>query len=103
MAAQDVPLGTPGQDDSQHAHTLHQGVATALADIRGQKIGPEEVAPPKDQPAPSFEPQTEADLEEIIEAEKGKPRTDPSKNFLKVLLGRLRKQHPQGLIKIKEN
>ncbi len=106
-SAQNEVVITPGQDDSQHAAGLQQEVADTLSAITGQKIEPESVTPAIDQTPVTQnnlheEPKTQADLQEIIDAEKGRPRTESSHNFLKILYGRLKKQNPGNDIKVKE-
>lgn len=97
----------PGQDSVAHSQPVRQNIAVSLGQIQNQQVDPAHLVPPSQQlitPPNDLSGgiKTEADLEEIINAEKGRPRTDPSRNFLKVLFGRLTKKHPNSLIKPKE-
>lgn len=77
-------------------------VAASLSDATGQKIDPSQVMPisqqhPLDKNLQDLleDPKPEKDWDDIVAGEKGRPRNEPSKNFLKMFLQRLRKQHPQ--------
>lgn len=99
----------PGIDTKSQAQDLQQNVAAIVSNITGTPLESAQVAPPStqspvDQSVKDLaeEPKTEVDLQEFIDAERGRPRTDPSRNFLKVFLGRLRKKNPGSVIKQEE-
>lgn len=93
--ADDQVVLKPGSDAPSHIQNLQENVAIHLSDATGKKFTPSQVAPVLDQHPLDDKIDTETSLEEIIAGEKGRPRTEPSKNFLKMLFQRLKKQNPQ--------
>lgn len=94
-------LVRPGTDAKVHRENLHQGVAASLGQMQGNSVDPKTLIPEDqkhfDHPLQQIlNPDTEADIEDIMAGIKGKPRTEPSKNFLKAFLGRLRKKNPDA-------
>lgn len=70
-----------------------------IADALG--VNPQEVAPASSQSpvqGQTDKPGGELDLEDIIAGEMGRPRTEPSKNFLTAFLSRLKKKNPGNVI-----
>lgn len=95
----------PGLNHPQQTQELQTQTAQALSRIQGTTVTPQQVQPPATQPAVAgsdlaSEPHPEADWDDIMAGFTGKPRTDSSRNFLKVLINRFRKQNPgQDIVK----
>lgn len=94
----------PGADAKVHANNLHQNVALSVGQMQGNPVDPKSLAPDIDQvPHNPLEqilnPETEADMEDFMAGMNGRPRSEPSKNFLKTFLSRLRKKNPESAIK----
>lgn len=94
----------PGAGAVAHTKDLHQNVASSLGQIQGAPVDPKDIAPETekhfDNPLQQIlNPETEADMEDFMAGMKGKPRTEPSKNFLKSFLGRLKKKNPDSEVK----
>lgn len=96
--AQNGGIIQPGSDNNIHSQNLQQNIAQSVAAISGQPVDQAQVIPPTQQPAvtdPLGENvKPEADWEDIWAGMKGRPRTEPSGNFLKTFLGRMRKKNP---------
>lgn len=97
----------PGRDSSTPVKNLHQNIAQNLNFLQNQPTDPGDLMPPT-QSSPLLpnwalmeKSGAEVDLEDMMAGEKGLPRTEPAKNFLGMLLLRLKKQNPQAEI-IKE-
>lgn len=91
----------PGADSTQHDQNLQQGVAVTLSDALGVQVTSAQVAPPASQSPKISEvlpenPKTEFDPQEFIDSEVNQKhvKSDPSRGFLGVLWGRIRKQNP---------
>ncbi len=100
-AAPAVVQVTAGVDTPSHVQPTHNKVADALGQLYNIQVAPESVQPVSTQHPITPEvaqvaskPVHEYDLQEILDGWKGKPRTEPSKNFLSILKDRLRKQSP---------
>lgn len=94
----------PGAGAAVHTKDLHQNIASSLGQMQGDPVDPKSLVPGSDQvPHNPLEqiinPETEADMEDFMAGMKGRPRTEPSKNFLKTFLGRLKKKNPESNIK----
>lgn len=97
-AAQREIIIQPGIDHPSTTNNLHNKIASSLSTALGQEIVPAQLVPTAQQlpeAALAQEPQPEMDLDDLYSGLKGRPRTDPSKNFLKVFLGRLKKKNPE--------
>ena len=97
--AQKGQIIQPGSDHPVNSQNLQNDIASSLSAALGQKISSAQVAPLDQQTVVSSElsqdPHPETDWDDLYNGLKGRPRTDPSKNFLKVFLGRLRKKDPE--------
>lgn len=88
----------PGSDHLAQTQQLQNNVSANLAILTGQTTPANQVVPIIQQPvlegslAENSNP--EMDLEDLMDGLKGRPRTDPSRNFLKIFLGRLKKKNP---------
>lgn len=94
----------PGSDASLHTKNLRHNVAASLGQIQGAPVDPNSLAPASEQKPDNpleqiINPETEADLDDFIAGMQGRPRTEPSKNFLKAFFSRMKKKHPQGIIR----
>lgn len=94
----------PGQDSAVQTKKLHQNLSTSLNQL-GENSTPTQLNPPQNQPPLTGEaaqetekPFFELDLEDIMEGEKGHPRTEPSKSFLAKFFEKLKKKNPKGEI-----
>lgn len=81
-----------------------QNIASSLGQIQGAPVDPKSLVPEVqhhfDNPLQQIiNPETEADMEDFMAGMKGRPRTEPSKNFLKTFLNRLRKKNPDAFLK----
>lgn len=98
-SAQKGQIIQPGTDHPASDQNLQNNIASSLSAALGAEITGPQVAPPA-QAAPvnnemASEPHPETDWDDFYNgALKGRPRTDPSKNFLKVFLNRLKKKNP---------
>ena len=89
----------PGVDTNAHANQLHKTAADAIFELTGVHPGAESTQPAGNQTPIQDQvkdlmskPKTEYDLHEIINAERGRARTEPSKNFLKLLFQKVYKK-----------
>lgn len=94
----------PGAGAAVHTKDLHQNIASSLGQMQGDPVDPKSLVPDAqdrfDNPLQQIlNPETEADIEDFMAGMKGRPRTEPSKNFLKTFLGRLKKKNPESNIK----
>lgn len=94
----------PGIDSLHHTNSLQSGVVKSLNQMN-QPVSMQEVAPsatqgPLSQDVTGLEkPSTENDFFDTILGLKGKPRTERSFNFLKLLIGRIKKKNPGSELK----
>ena len=99
---QDLVAVQPGSDAKIHTQNLQQNVAGQLTAATGKPVTADQVTPPDQTLQDLTEgPKPQTDWEDFMAGEKGRPRTDSSKNFLRVLLGRLKRQYPGDDIKQK--
>lgn len=109
MATAQDPYIKPGVDNKTHEKALANSVAANINDALGAQITPTEVMPPANQKIvveghenAANQAGDQLDIEDIIAGEQGKPRNEPSQNFLRKLLGRIKKQHPDNRIEVVE-
>ncbi len=98
--AQKGQIIQPGPDHPVNSQNLQKDIASSLSAALGEEIIGTQVAPPLEtdpiKSALATQPHPETDWDDFYNgAIKGRPRSDPSKNFLKVLLGRLKKKNPE--------
>ena len=99
--AQSPELIQPGVDAQAHANNMQARLASALNDIYDLDVRPQHLQPVSQQSPVTPElagvmskPHSERDFEDTMAGWKGKPRTEPSGNFLKVFMNRLQKKNP---------
>lgn len=92
--AQGQSVIQPGKDDSSHVVSTQVGIADVLG-VKPQDVTPATLQNPQIEEV-AEKPPSQIDLEDVMAGEKGRPRTDPSSNFLKTFLERLKKKNPQG-------
>lgn len=91
----------PGADSQAHTNNMQAKLATALNDVYKLDVQPQHLQPVSQQSPVTPElahvmskPHSERDFEDTMAGWKGKPRTEASKNFLKVFMNRLQKKNP---------
>lgn len=88
----------PGSDHLAQTQQLQNKVSANLAILTGQTTPDNQVVPIIQQPvlegSLAENSNTEMDLEDLMDGLNGRTRTDPSRNFLKIFLGRLKKKNP---------
>lgn len=101
----DQPIIQPGKDHPVNHLAMQKQVARDLSQLYGVDIKHHQLQPaaqlPVETASPSLlqDPHPESDWDDIMAGLGGKPRTESSKNFLKMLFVRLQKQHPDSDIK----
>ncbi len=104
----DAPVPNPqaqvsaGADTNSHTAKLHKTAEDAIFELTGvhhesQNFQPVTNQTPVDVRIKDLmsKPKTEYDVHEIINAERGRARTEPSKNFLKLLFQKVYKKKIQ--------
>lgn len=91
----------PGADSQAYTNNMQTKLAAALNDIYKLDVQPKHLQPVSQQSpiTPDLahimdKPHTERDFEDTMAGWKGKPRTEPSKNFLGLLIDKLQKRNP---------